>query len=166
MKSFLLSTFVLLAIPSSGFSFGLDSIYVQANGHIENRNSTSKNNFGGQVGVDFEILGPIYAGPRLGYYRLDVVNLPSNGTKAKIGGGLHIYGLLPLGLFSVKGGIASDLLAGDDHDPVYLYTGLETGVRMGLPLVYFEVPIEAGMFPAFDSKIYLFTAGLQVGVKF
>ncbi len=165
-KVFLVSLLACL-FPLRGFSFEVDNVYIQSNGHFERRDSTTKMDVGYQLGLDFQIVGPLYAGPRLGLTRLSVVNQPTSGIENKLSGGLHAYGLLPLGLFSLKGGIAADLIAGDGSDQFYLYTAAEGGIRLSIPLpLYLEVPFEVGVFSISDDKITLYRMGLQAGFEF
>lgn len=150
--------------PSSLWALDVDSVYFQVNAHFEKRGGERSRNFDGQVGFDLGFFDLLYLGPRLGYYRFTEM---SGKTQNKVGGGLHVYSLLPIGPIAIKGGVAADLLNGDDKDPVYFYMGLETGLRFKAVLpVYVEIPVEVGTFAFFDPKIFLVRTGLQLGLQF
>ena len=165
-KSLILVSVAALSIPQAQ-AFEMESVYLQYNEHVERRSNTLRYNRDGNVGIDFGFLGFFYVGPRFGMIRMSVQNIPTIDVETKLSGGLHAYGLLPLGLFSLKGGLAADLVAGDEEDPVYLYVGAEAGLRLGLGLpVYVEFPVEVGVFPDFNDRIILYRFGLQAGVEF
>lgn len=150
--------------PSSLWALDVDSVYFQVNAHFEKRGSENSKNFDGLVGFDLGFFDLLFLGPRIGYYRFNEV---SGRTRNKVGGGVHVYSLLPLGPLAIKGGVAADVLNGDDKDPVYFYMGLETGLRFKAVLpVYVEIPVEVGTFAFLDPKIFLVRTGLQLGLQF
>jgi hypothetical protein len=161
-----LIVFSVLVLPTIGFS---QSLGLTGNYHIENRQSTSQNNTDFYLSYDYALISllDLHAGVRLGMYR---ENLLTNSvtTNNRFFGGVQAYKLLMVfPMIYIKLGAAIDVLSGNDIDPVWVYGGALTGVRLGLPGPLFaEVPVEIGTFPFFDDREVFFRFGLQVGYNF
>jgi hypothetical protein len=146
--------------PSRDFLYG--NFYY----HFEQRSGVSESHPEISLGYDrlIGVEGGWYAGPRLGLVWEQVLTFTTTtNTKFFVGG--HVYRLFSLGeSVGIKAGFAADILVGDSSNPLYLYTGIESGLRFQLGGgVYAEIPFELGIYPFFSGVPVFEKFGAQIG---
>ncbi len=145
-------------------------VYVSLGGHIENRDSVSKNHIDAYAGYDLLMSeeNRIYVGGRLGIFQEQVLtSIPVTNLSTKFYVGTQAYKLFGLSdSVDLRTGVNLDLATGDSVSPVYLYLGGHAGPRFHLSqTVHLDIPIEIGFWPAFTGVPVMFRGVVQVGLS-